>query len=174
MERLCAADVEHDRLGNGEVSFAERIAAYAAATKSFEEQVAALDRLKLDAKHPEGWSPRQVIHHLADSEVQSYARLRRLVAEPAGSIIQGYDEGAWASSPALGYETDPVETSLAVFSAVRAGTFNVLQHLTEADLARYAEHSERGRFTLDDWLRIYSKHPLDHGEQMAKALRGEL
>lgn len=174
MERLCAADVEHDRLGNGEVSFAERIAAYAAATKSFEEQVAALDRLKLDAKHPEGWSPRQVIHHLADSEVQSYARLRRLVAEPAGSIIQGYDEGAWASSPALGYETDPVETSLAVFSAVRAGTFNVLQHLTEADLARYAEHSERGRFTLDDWLRIYSKHPLDHGEQLAKALRGEL
>jgi hypothetical protein len=61
-----------------------------------------------------------------------------------------------------------------VFSAVRAGTFNVLQHLTEADLTRYAEHSERGRFTLDDWLRIYSKHPLDHGEQLAKALRGEL
>ena len=115
-----------------------------------------------------------MIHHLADSEAQSYARLRRLVAEPAGSIIHGYDEGAWATSPALGYETDPVETSLAVFSAVRAGTFNVLQHLTEADLARYGEHTERGRFTLDDWLRIYSKHPLDHGEQLAKALRGEL
>jgi hypothetical protein len=115
-----------------------------------------------------------VIHHLADSEAQSYARLRRLVAEPAGSIIQGYDEGAWASSPALGYETDPIETSLAVFSAVRAGTLNVLQHLTEADLARYGEHTERGRITLDDWLRIYSKHPLDHGEQLAKALRGEL
>jgi len=156
------------------VSFAERVAAYQAATKAFEDQVAALDHLKLDAKHPEGWSPRQVIHHLADSEAQSYARLRRLVAEPAGSIIHGYDEGAWAASPALGYETDPVETSLAVFSAVRAGTFNVLQHLTEADLTRYAEHSERGRFTLDDWLRIYSKHPLDHGEQLAKALRGEL
>ena len=156
------------------MNFAERIAAYEAATKSFEEQVAALDRLKLDAKHPEGWSPRQVIHHLADSEAQSYARLRRLVAEPAGSIIQGYDEGAWAVSPALGYETDPIETSLAVFSAVRAGTLNVLQHLTEADLARYGEHTERGRFTLDDWLRIYSKHPLDHGEQLARALRGEL
>lgn len=174
MERLCATDVKHDRLGYGEVTFAERIAAYEAATKSFEEQVAELDRLKLDAKHPEGWSPRQVIHHLADSEAQSYARLRRLVAEPAGSIIQGYDEGAWASSPALGYETDPIETSIAVFSAVRAGTFNVLQHLTEADLARYGAHTERGRITLDDWLRIYSKHPLDHGEQLAKALRGEL
>jgi len=155
------------------VSFADRIAEYRAATNAFEEQVAALDQLKLDAKHPEGWSPRQVIHHLADSEAQSYARLRRLVAEPAGSNIQGYDEWAWAARPALGYETDPIETPLAVFSAVRAGSFNVLQHLTEADLARYAEHSERGRFTLDDWLRIYSKHPLDHGEQLAKALRGE-
>jgi uroporphyrinogen-III synthase len=79
------------------MNFAERIAAYEAATKSFEEQVAALDRLKLDVKHPEGWSPRQVIHHLADSEAQSYARLRRLVAEPAGSIIQGYDEGQFDS-----------------------------------------------------------------------------
>ena len=76
------------------MNFAERIAAYEAATKSFEEQVAALDRLKLDAKHPEGWSPRQVIHHLADSEAQSYARLRRLVAEPAGSSSHSSTRGA--------------------------------------------------------------------------------
>lgn len=156
------------------MSLATRIAAYQAATKAFEDHVAALDRLKLDAKHPDGWSSRQVIHHLADSEAQSYARLRRLVAEPAGSIIQAYDEGAWASSPALGYETDPIETSIAVFSAVRAGSFNVLQHLTEADLARYAEHSERGRFTLDEWLQIYTEHPREHLEQALKALRGEL
>ena len=125
-------------------------AAYAAATRAFEEQVSGLDRSKLDAKHPEGWSPRQVIHHLADSEAQSYARLRRLVAEPAGSIIQGYDEGAWAAHPALGYEGDPIETPLAVFSAVRAGSLAVLQHLSDADLARYGEHSERGKFTIDD------------------------
>lgn len=155
------------------MSLAARIAAYQAATKAFEDHVAALDRLKLDAKHPDGWSSRQVIHHLADSEAQSYARLRRLVAEPAGSTIQAYDEGAWASSPALGYETDPIETSIAVFSAVRAGSFNVLQHLTEADLARYAEHTERGRFTLDEWLQIYTAHPREHLEQALKALRGE-
>ena len=155
------------------MSFAERIAAYQAATNAFEDQVAAFDHLKLDAKHPEGWSPRQVIHHLADSEAQSYARLRRLVAEPAGSIIQGYDEGAWAAAPQLGYETDEVETPMAIFLAVRAGSLNVLRHLTEGDLARFGEHSERGTFTVDDWLRIYAKHPTDHGGQLAKALRGE-
>ena len=155
------------------MSLAARVAAYAAATRAFEEQAAALDQAALDAKHPEGWSPRQVIHHLADSEAQSYARLRRLVAEPEGSIIQGYDEGAWAVHLALGYERDPIEASLAVFSAVRAGSLNVLQHLSDADLARYGQHSERGKFTIDDWLRIYAKHPADHGEQLAKALRGE-
>ena len=153
--------------------FGARAAAYEAATKAFERQVAELDQSKLDAKHPEGWSPRQVIHHLADSEAQSYARLRRLVAEPAGSIIQGYDEAAWAGSPALGYEHDPIATPLAVFSAVRAGSLAVLHHLSDADLARYGEHSERGKFTLDDWLRVYSKHPTEHGEQLEKALRGE-
>ena len=155
------------------MTLAEQVAAYEAATRAFLEQAAALDRSKLDAKHPEGWSSRQVIHHLADSEAQSYARLRRIVAEPLGSIIQGYDEGAWAASPALGYESDPIETPLAVFAAVRAGSLAVLRHLSDADLERYGDHSERGKFTIADWLKVYSRHPLEHGEQMAKALRGE-
>ncbi len=152
---------------------APRVAAYESATRTFLEQAAALDPATLDLKHPEGWSPRQVIHHVADSEAQSYARLRRLVAEPLGSIIQGYDEGLWAAHPALGYERDPIDTSLAVFAAVRAGSLAVLQHLEDEDLARYGEHTERGRYTIADWLAGYSKHPLEHGEQIAKALRGE-
>ena len=155
------------------MTLAEQIAAYEAATRSLLERAATLDPATLDARHPEGWSPRQVIHHLADSEAQSYARLRRLVAEPRGSIIQGYDEGAWAAHPALGYESDSIETPLAVFAAVRAGSLAVLRHLTDADLDRHGEHSERGRFTIGDWLAIYARHPLEHGEQMAKALRGE-
>lgn len=155
------------------MTLADQVAAYESATRTFLDQVAALDRSKLDVKHLDGWSPRQVIHHLADSEAQSYARLRRLIAEPLGSIIQGYDEGAWAAHPALGYAHDPVEIPLAVFTAVRAGSLAALRHLSEEDLARYGEHSERGRFTIADWLAIYARHPLDHGEQMAKALRGE-
>ena len=152
----------------------DRAAAYKKSTDEFLDLVASLTPSDLDKRDSEGWTPRQVIHHMADSEAQSYARLRRLVAEPAGSIIQGYDEGAWAVSPALGYETDPIETPLAVFSAVRAGSLAVLQHLENKDLARYGEHTERGRFTIADWLAGYTKHPLDHGEQLAKALRGEL
>ena len=83
------------------MTIADQVAAYEAATGAFLKQAAELDRTKLDAKHPDGWSPRQVIHHLADSEAQSYARLRRIVAEPLGSIIQGYDEGADRKSTRL-------------------------------------------------------------------------
>ena len=76
---------------------------------------------KLDVHAGEDWSSRQVIHHCADSEAQSYARLRRLVAEP-NPIIQGYDEALWAKDQTLGYTTLPVENSIAVFKAVRAAS----------------------------------------------------
>ena len=91
---------------------------YRAATEEFLTLVSQLKPNDLDKSDGEGWSPRQVIHHLADSETQSYARLRRLIAEP-GTIIQGYDEGLWANDPTLGYATRDVSTSIEVFRAVR-------------------------------------------------------
>ena len=69
-------------------SFAED---YKASTETFVALVRSLSASDLDKSDHEGWTPRQVIHHMADSEAQSYARLRRLIAEP-GTTIQGYDE----------------------------------------------------------------------------------
>ena len=82
-------------------NFAEE---YRAATEQFLNLVHSLKSSDLDKSDSDGWTPRQIIHHLADSEAQSYARLRRLIAEP-GSIIQGYNENKWAESPTLGYTT---------------------------------------------------------------------
>ena len=67
---------------------------YADATNDFlrAAAVAAAQPDQLDRHVEGGWSARQVIHHVADSETQSGIRLRRLLAEPAGSLIQGYDE----------------------------------------------------------------------------------
>ena len=104
-------------------------AAYRKSTEEFEKVVASISADQLDTKHPEGWSSRQVIHHLADSEAQSYARLRRLIAEPVGTMIQGYDENAWASSAVLGYSTLPIDFSVKVFSAVRASSLVMLERL---------------------------------------------
>ena len=123
--------------------------------------------------HENGWSARQIIHHLADSEAQSYARLRRLVAEPEGSLIQGYDESLWASCEKLGYESAPVENSIAVFAAVRAGSLDVIKRLEESDLAKSGEHSESGMFSIEKWLIGYTNHPKEHGDQLIRATKGQ-
>jgi len=129
---------------------------------------ATVDRLD---RHVDGeWSARQVIHHMADSETQSGIRLRRLLAEPAGSLIQGYDEATWATTAALGYEELPVEGALAVIAAVRAHTLAVLRRLTPADLAHYGEHTESGRYDVAEWFDIYCNHPRYHASQLLEAL----
>jgi hypothetical protein len=151
----------------------EAAAAYESATRFFLNLARGVTQELLDVHHDNGWSARQVIHHMADSEAQSYARLRRLVAEPDGSVIQGYDEGAWAECEKLGYKDAPVENSMAVFAAVRAGSLDVIKRLEESDLAKFGEHSERGKFTVETWVTIYTKHPHDHGDQLARATKGQ-
>ena len=143
---------------------------YEASTQHFADTVTALSDVDLDRHQPEGWSPRQVIHHLADSESQSYVRIRRLIAEPADSLIQGYDEAAWAQNEILGYNDLPVENSFAVYLSVRAATLDIIKRLQETDLDRHGAHSERGKFSVRDWLDVYTKHPRDHADQIKQAL----
>ena len=142
---------------------------YGASTAEFIVAAALINAENIDKADHAGWSPRQIIHHMADSESQSAARLRRILAEP-GTQILGYDEGAWAECEALGYRTLPIENSLALYKASRASSLEILQNLKEADLAKFAIHSERGNFTLEDWLSVYSKHPVDHANQLREAI----
>lgn len=151
------------------MSIAEFAQAYRKSTEDYLQLIKSLTKSHLDLSDGEGWSPRQVIHHLADSEAQSYARLRRLIAEP-GTVIQGYDEGLWADSKTLGYRTRDIEVSIAVFAAVRESSFQVLLNLDASELENSCTHSESGKYIVRDWLRIYTKHPLDHAEQIRKQL----
>ena len=146
------------------------VAEYEASTKFVADIIADLSPEDLDKHHEDEWSPRQVIHHLADSEAQSYARLRRLVAEPEGTLIQGYDEGAWASNEILGYTKLPVENSIAVLLAVRAASLDILKRLKESDLSKAGVHSESGEYSVAKWIKVYSNHPRDHGNQIKEAL----
>ena len=154
------------------MSIQESAAAYESATQYFLNLARGVMKDHLDTKNPEGWSARQIIHHLADSEAQSYARLRRLVAEPEGSTIQGYDENLWAVAPQLGYESAPVENSIAVFAAVRAGSLDIVKRLEESDLEKSGVHTEAGHYTIAKWLEGYTNHPKDHGDQLVRALKG--
>lgn len=144
-------------------------AEYQAATREFLTLANSLSESDYDRSDAEGWTPRQVIHHVADSEAQSYARLRRLIAEP-GTIIQGYDEGIWAETPALGYRTAPVESSIAVFAAVRESSYQLLLRLDESQLDNQGTHSESGAYSVRDWIRSYTNHPTDHANQIRAQL----
>jgi hypothetical protein len=147
---------------------------YESSTKRFEKLVASLSEGELDVKHADGWSARQIIHHVADSEAQSYARIRRLMAEPLGAVIQAYDEAAWANNPKLGYEELDVKNSFAVFSAVRASTLDLITRMDSSDLDRYGQHSESGRYPVSTWFQSYVRHPDEHADQLQRALRGLL
>ncbi|MDP9364230.1 MAG: DinB family protein [Chloroflexota bacterium] len=122
--------------------------------------------VQLDArKAPGEWSPRQVIHHLADSETTSAVRLRRLLAEEH-PVIQGYDQDEFAR--VLRYDR-PIDAALALFGAVRASTAELLDRMTDADWARQGTHSESGPYGVEDWLRIYAGHAHDHANQIRRA-----
>ena len=153
------------------MSLSDDVAAYSMATSQFLHDATIVNDDNLDHYVEGGWSARQVIHHVADSEAQSYARLRRLLAEPAGSVIQGYDEAAWAECHALGYRDLPVTHALEVFKAVRLASLDVLGRLGESDLERYGEHTESGRYSLATWLAVYTQHPRAHAEQLLEAVK---
>lgn len=138
---------------------------YQAATEIFLAAYAKFDSADLDKPKSDGWNARQVIHHLADSESQSCARLKRLIAEP-GTIIQGYDENKWAQNPTLGYLVLPIESSLALFKASRAASLEIIKRLEVEDLSKSGTHTESGAYDLRKWFKSYINHPKDHANQL--------
>ena len=142
---------------------------YKEATDQFLLIVGELSEGELDASNSGGWTARQVIHHVADSEAQSYARLRRLIAEP-GTQIQGYDEGKWAENQMLAYKDSDVTASIEVFAAVRKSSYLLLQRLTEEQLDNKGVHTESGEYSVHIWLSTYTNHPKDHADQIRKQL----
>lgn len=147
----------------------EKLAAeYEAATNVFLEAIKKVNPADLDKPKKDGWNARQVIHHLADSESQSCARLKRLVAEP-GSMIQGYDENIWANNPTLGYTVLPIESSLALYKASRQASLEIIRRLEIEQLSNAGIHTESGAYDLRKWFSSYINHPKDHAVQLLQS-----
>ena len=121
---------------------------------------------ELDARRAPGdWTAREVAHHLAESEMTSAIRLRRLLAEDHPAI-DGYDEEEFARRL---YYDRPIDTSLEALRAARASSASILERLTEQQWAREGTHSESGRYTVETWLEIYAAHAHDHAAQIRRA-----
>lgn len=133
-----------------------------------EAALAGITDAELDHPAPDGgWTARQVVHHLADSEGTAYVRLRRLIAED-DPVIVGYDEPEYARR--LHYDR-PIASSLAVLRGVRESSLSLLESLTPAEWERRGTHSESGAYSVDRWLEIYASHSHDHAAQI-RAARG--
>ena len=145
---------------------AELIARY---KDGYREVAAALEGASdkdLDSRPaPEKWSARQIVHHLADSEMTSAVRLRLLVAEEHAAI-RAYDENDFAAR--LHYER-PIASSLLAFQAARLSTGELLDWMTEADFAKTGTHPEHPSYSVDRWLEIYAAHAHNHAEQIRRA-----
>jgi hypothetical protein len=141
------------------------IARYVEGPRVVEEALTRIGEDRLDVRADDGWTAREVVHHLADSEMTSAIRLRRLIAEDRPEIV-GYDEPEYARRL---YYDRPIETSLAAVRAARASTATILERLTEEEWLREGTHSESGRYSVEDWLRIYAAHAHDHAAQMLRA-----
>jgi hypothetical protein len=145
---------------------AELIARY---KDGYREVAAALEGAtdeELDARPgPEKWTAREVVHHLADSEMTSAIRLRLLVAEE-NAAIRAYDEKAFAKR--LHYDR-PIASSLLAFQAARSSTGDLLDRMTDADFAKTGTHPEHGAYSVSRWLEIYADHAHDHAGQIRRA-----
>ena len=130
------------------------------------DALAGITPAQLDAPSPEGWSARMVVHHLADSEMTSAIRLRRLIVED-NPTIQGYDEELY--SRVLFYDRRPIEPSLAALKAARESTATILELLTDEQWERPGTHSEPGPYGVETWLEIYAAHAHDHAAQITRA-----
>jgi hypothetical protein len=147
----------------------KRSALIARYKEGYREVAAALEGAsdkELDARPaPDKWSARQIVHHLADSEMTSAVRLRLLVAEE-NPAIRPYDEKEFANR--LHYNRS-IANSLLAFQAARLSTGDLLDAMTDDDFAKRGTHPEHGSYGVERWLEIYADHAHNHADQIRRA-----
>jgi uncharacterized damage-inducible protein DinB len=137
----------------------ECIARIAAAPTALRNAVSGLDEHQLDTPYrPDGWTVRQVVHHLADSHVNAFIRFKLALTEH-NPTIKPYDEAAWALLADMRAAAD---VSLALVDGVHLRWVLVLESMTDQDFARPLQHPEMGPLTLDRMLQLYAWHGGHH------------
>lgn len=143
-----------------EADRAELIAQIADAPARLREAVEGLTPEQFDTPYrPDGWTVRQLVHHLPDSHMNSYVRFKLALTEDRPTI-KTYEQALWARLPDS--KNTPVETSLTLFEALHERWVNLLRSMSPADFARKVNHPERGLIDLDHLLAIYAWHGRHH------------
>ena len=130
-----------------------------AAPTRLRSAVAGLSDQQLDTPYrPDGWTVRQVVHHVADSHMNSFIRFRLALTEDE-PIVKTYDEAKWAllKDAAL-----PVEVSLQVIEGIHHRMVVMLRALDPADFDRKFRHPQLGLMDLSTNLALYAWHSRHH------------
>ena len=138
---------------------------YATGYDAVERSLAAFPAGQLTARPIEGkWTACEIIHHLADSEMRAAVRLRQLLAEDDPQI-QAYDQDDYAARLRYNERTD-IRAALEALRSARATTAQIVARMTDEDWQRAGHHPEHGRYSAEDWLRIYAAHAHGHASQI--------
>jgi uncharacterized damage-inducible protein DinB len=139
---------------------------------NLEAVVAGLDEEQLDTPYGEGkWTPRQVVHHVADSHMNALARIKLILTESKPTWF-AYKQDEWAKTPEV--FASPPEVSLAIVDGVQERLATLLESIGDADWQRPGIHPERGEMTIADIAALYAQHGEKHVGQIAglRATRG--
>jgi uncharacterized damage-inducible protein DinB len=117
------------------------------------------------------WSARQIVAHMADTEVVHAYRIRMMLGASGGEI-QAFDQDGWAAEGR--YEDLDVRVALEAFTALRKLNLAFYKRLSPAKRRRYGVHQERGRESIDHTSRMYTGHDLNHLGQIAAIFRNSL
>ena len=122
--------------------------------------VTGLTDAQLDTPYRDGgWTPRQIVHHIADSHMNAYTRFKLGVTED-NPTIKPYDEQSWAET--VDGRTAPIDVSLPLIEGLHRRWVQFLRSLDGRAFARTINHPERGPMTLTDLLQLYAWHGRHH------------
>lgn len=133
---------------------------FAALPEALRAAIAGLDDRQLDTPYrPDGWTVRQVVHHLPDSHVNMYVRLKLTLTE-ARPTIKPYDEEAWARLEDS--RTTPPDVSITLLAAVHDRSARLFRAMTDAAFDRRYVHPDTGEHSLHHLLALYAWHGEHH------------
>lgn len=151
------------QLDDDNLSDADRnamIARIAETPARMREAVAGLTDEQLDTPYrPDGWTVRQVVHHVPDSHMNAFVRFKLALTEQEPTI-RPYDEVAWAQLGDVG--ATPVEVSLRLLEALHERWVTLLRSIGEEEWQRTFRHPEIGTMTLSRLLALYAWHGSHH------------
>ncbi len=122
--------------------------------------VAGLSEKQLDTPYrPEGWTVRQVVHHMPDSHMNSYVRFKLALTEDEPTI-KPYAEDRWAEL--ADSQSTPIEVSLTLLDSMHDRWVRLLRSLTPEEWKRTFRHPDLGPMTLEKTLALYAWHGRHH------------